>query len=96
MQVYYSALHLDHWTTGSAADEAAALAAGYSLLGLAGYALVSPPSVNGSLNCYAPSGRQDWYLFAHGMNYSGALADYVSIAGSVPIPRRCVGLKRSC
>ncbi len=88
-QVYYSATILDHWTTYTPADEAAAIAAGYTLLGLAGYALINSPSGNSSAYaCYAPVGRQDWYLFGHGLNYSGALADYTAIAGSVPIPRR--------
>ncbi len=45
----------------------------------------------GSLNCTAPDdaqSNQDWYLFAHGLQYSAAVADYASIAGKVPIPRR--------
>ena len=43
------------------------------------------------LNCSAPDeaqSSQDWYLFAHGLQYSRAISDYVSIAGNVPIPRR--------
>lgn len=45
----------------------------------------------GPLNCSAPDeqhSNQDWYLFSHGMQYSSAVADYASIAGAVPIPRR--------
>jgi len=44
-----------------------------------------------ALNCSAPDeaqSSQDWYLFAHGLQYSRAVADYTSIAGKVPIPRR--------
>jgi hypothetical protein len=87
-QVYYSSSHLDHWTTYGPADEAAAVAAGYSLVGVAGYALESRPGNQSSYACTAPTGRQDWYLFGHGLNYSGALGDYTAIAGAVPIPRR--------
>ena len=46
---------------------------------------------SGPLNCSAPDeaqSSQDWYLFAHGLRYSSAVADYASIAGKVPIPRR--------
>jgi hypothetical protein len=46
---------------------------------------------SGPLNCSAPEelySSQDWYLFSHGLQYSSAVADYTSIAGNVPIPRR--------
>ncbi len=46
---------------------------------------------SGPLNCSAPDEQQssqDWYLFAHGLHYASAVADYISIAGKVPIPRR--------
>ncbi len=46
---------------------------------------------SGPLNCSAPNEQQssqDWYLFAHGLRYASAIADYTSIAGKVPIPRR--------
>ena len=38
--------------------------------------------------CYKRGGRSDLYVFAHGSDYRGALRDYTSIAGKVPIPRR--------
>jgi hypothetical protein len=90
LKLFYSSVHLDHWTTSSAADEAAAAAAGYTLVGLVGYTVLtaSPPP---QWKCSAPdvaTSRTDWYLFSHGSNYSAALGDYVAIAGAVPIPRR--------
>jgi len=97
LKLFYSSAGLDHWTTAGPADEAAAIAAGYALVGLVGYALPPPPSGPPSpptppaLHCIAPSQRassQDWYLFGHGLNYSGALGDYVSVAGPVGLPRR--------
>lgn len=30
----------------------------------------------------------DWYLFAHGHDYRGALADYTAIAGPIAMPPR--------
>ena len=91
LKVFYSATHLDHYTTASAADEADALALGYSLVGLAGF--VTPPATGPQppsppYNCFRPEGNRDLYLFAHGSDYDAALADYVAIAGSVSIPRR--------
>ena len=93
LKLWYSAAGLDHWTTASAADEAAAAAANYTLLGALGYALLAPPpgSNASALRCTAPAGPQassDAYLFAHGADYRQALADYVLVAGPVPIPRR--------
>jgi hypothetical protein len=91
LKVYYSAAHLDHYTVASAADEADALALGYALVGLAGYITLpasgpAPPAP--PFSCFRPEGHRDLYLFAHGNDYDAALADYVAIAGSVPIPRR--------
>ena len=89
LRLYYSAAHRDHYTTASAADEADALARGYALVGLAGY--ISPPPSAGPAppyQCFRPEGHADLYLFAHGSDYAAALADYVAIAGAVPIPRR--------
>jgi alpha-glucosidase (family GH31 glycosyl hydrolase) len=38
-----------------------------------------------------PSGpRQDWYFFGYGHDYRRALADYVKVAGRIPIPPRFV------
>lgn len=93
LKLWYSPTGLDHWTTAGAADEAAAAAANYTLVGALGYALLAPPSAphNSSFRCTAPSGATastDAYLFAHGADYRQALADYVLVAGPVPIPRR--------
>jgi len=36
-----------------------------------------------------PAGdRQDWYFFGYGHNYKQALADYVRVAGRIPLPPR--------
>jgi len=36
-----------------------------------------------------PAGeRQDWYLFAYGHDYKQALADFIKIAGPIPLPPR--------
>ena len=36
-----------------------------------------------------PNGkRQDWYLFAYGHDYKQALADFVKVAGRIPLPPR--------
>ncbi len=36
-----------------------------------------------------PSGeRQDWYLFAYGHDYKQALADFIKVAGPIPLPPR--------
>jgi hypothetical protein len=36
-----------------------------------------------------PAGaRQDWYLFAHGLDYRAALADFIQVAGRIPMPPR--------
>jgi alpha-glucosidase len=36
-----------------------------------------------------PAGqRQDWYLFAYGHDYRTALADYIRVAGRIPLPPR--------
>jgi alpha-glucosidase (family GH31 glycosyl hydrolase) len=36
-----------------------------------------------------PTGdRQDWYFFGYGHNYRQALADYVRVAGRIPLPPR--------
>ncbi len=36
-----------------------------------------------------PAGeRQDWYLFAHGLDFRGALGDFVLAAGRIPMPPR--------
>lgn len=36
-----------------------------------------------------PAGeRQDWYFFGYGHNYKQALADYVKVAGRIPVPPR--------
>ena len=90
LKLYY--LAGDHWTTADAADEAAAVAAGYALVGVVGYAQPPPPSsAPPRFACAAPNAdisASDAYLFAHGSNYSGALADYVAIAGPVALPRR--------
>jgi alpha-glucosidase (family GH31 glycosyl hydrolase) len=32
--------------------------------------------------------RQDWYFFGYGHNYKQALADYVRVAGRIPLPPR--------
>jgi hypothetical protein len=94
IRLYYSATALDHWTTASPADEAAAQAMGYTLVGLVGFADPPSPSPSpppSSLACAAPSAAAsatDWYVFGHGLNYTGALADYVAIAGPVGLPRR--------
>ncbi len=32
--------------------------------------------------------RQDWYFFGYGHDYKRALADYVSVAGRIPLPPR--------
>ena len=86
LKVWYSAVHLDHYTTASAADEADAVKRGYTFVGLAGY--ITPPPTGPAppadpYTCYAPSGHMDWYLFAHGADYDAALADFVSISGQV-------------
>ena len=39
-----------------------------------------------------PRGRQDLYLFAHGRDYSAAMADYLRLTGPIPlIPRAALG-----
>lgn len=35
-----------------------------------------------------PGERQDWYLFAHGHDFRGALRDFTRVAGPVPMPPR--------
>jgi alpha-glucosidase len=36
-----------------------------------------------------PTGdRQDWYIFAYGHDYRTALADYIRVAGRIPLPPR--------
>jgi hypothetical protein len=67
LKLFYSAAHLDHWTTSSAADEAAAAAAGYAFVGLVGYAAAAAGPA-APFKCAAPdagASRTDWYLFAH-------------------------------
>ena len=32
--------------------------------------------------------RRDWYLFAYGHNYKQALADFIKVAGPIPLPPR--------
>jgi alpha-glucosidase (family GH31 glycosyl hydrolase) len=91
LKVFYSATHLDHWTTASDADEQQAISLGYTMIGLAGY--ITPPSSGPAppappFNCYRPTHHTDMYLFAHGIEYDSALSDYIAIAGAVPIPRR--------
>jgi hypothetical protein len=88
VKIFYSATHLDHYTTASAADEADATSLGYSLVGIAGFLHPDPPPEPAPYQCYRPEGHHDLYLFAHGSDYAAALADYVSISGMVPIPRR--------
>ena len=91
LKLYYSAAHLDHYTTAGAADEADALALGYSLVGLAGFitpAPTGPQPPAPPFQCFRPEGHRDLYLFAHGADYDAALGDYVAVAGPVPIPRR--------
>lgn len=93
LKLFYSAPALDHWTTAGPEDEAAAAAAGYTLVGAVGFALPPPtgPSPPSTLQCSAPPAQlssTDWYLFGHGADYAGALADYVAIAGPVGLPRR--------
>ena len=91
LKLWYSSALLDHWTTSSAADEAAAAAAGYALVGLVGYASTAPAPTPAAFRCAAPdaaTSRSDAYLFAHGDDYKAAVRDYVAVAGQVPIPRR--------
>ena len=91
LKLYYSATHLDHYTTAGAADEADAIALGYALVGLAGFITTppsGPPPPAPPFWCFRPEGHRDLYLFAHGADYAAALADYVAIAGAVPVPRR--------
>jgi len=38
----------------------------------------------------APPGRLDWYLFAYGHDYAGALLDFTKVAGRIPMPPRYV------
>ncbi len=35
-----------------------------------------------------PGERQDWYLFAHGLDYRGALGDFNKVSGRIPLPPR--------
>ena len=35
-----------------------------------------------------PGERQDWYLFAYGHDYKQALADFIKVAGPIPLPPR--------
>ena len=35
-----------------------------------------------------PGERQDWYFFGYGHDYKRALADYVAVAGRIPLPPR--------
>lgn len=35
-----------------------------------------------------PEERQDWYLFAHGLDFRGALRDFTQVAGRIPMPPR--------
>lgn len=35
-----------------------------------------------------PGNRQDWYFFGHGHDYRGALGDFTSVAGKIPMPPR--------
>jgi hypothetical protein len=91
LKVFYSAAHRDHYTTAGAADEADATALGYAPVGLAGFITPppsGPPPPEPPFFCRAPEGHADLYLFAHGADYAAALADYVAVAGAVPIPRR--------
>lgn len=88
VKLWYSSQRLDHFTTASAADEAEAMAGGYTLLSVLGYMLQPNMSLPTAPKCFQRSGNIDWYLFGHGLNYSGALADFASIAGRIPIPRK--------
>ena len=36
----------------------------------------------------APGSRLDWYFFAHGRDYRGALADLAAVSGKIPMPPR--------
>ena len=66
LKLWFSAAGLDHWTTAGPADEAAAAAAGYTLVGLVGYAPpppAAPAPAPPSLRCTAPStlaSSTDW------------------------------------
>ena len=62
-----------------------------ALCAAAGCCMAADSASTGPYHCYAPSAalsNSDWYLFVHGMDHKQAVADYVAIAGSVPVPRR--------
>ncbi len=40
--------------------------------------------------CRPAGERQDWYLFAYGHDYRGALRDYARVSGAAPMPPRYV------
>lgn len=95
VKLWYSGAMRDYFTTATAVDEAHAQAKGYAFVSLLGYLLLADfnastpvPVPPWTPTCFQRSGNIDWYLFTHGLNYSGALQDFALMAGAMPVPRR--------
>lgn len=95
LKLWYQQTVQDYLTTATPEQEALAKSGNYTFVALLGYIQQGnssdqpvAPSPPGPPSCYQPSGNNDWYLFTHGINYKQALADFATLAGQIPIPRR--------
>lgn len=95
LKLWYNAAVRDFYTTASAEDEQRAVSGGYKFISLLGYVIAAGVNTTAPMpvppytpTCYQRSGNVDWYLFTHGTNYTGALADFAQISGPIPVPRR--------
>lgn len=95
LKLWYQDEVEDYFTTATPDEENLANQGNYTFIELLGYIQQAansdepvPPSPVGPPSCYQPSGNIDWYLFTHGNNYKGALADFASLSGQIPLPRR--------
>jgi len=79
-------------------DDVSGRTLGQGVLSRDGWALVDdsdapvlapePAAPGGRWPRARPPGVTDWYLFAHGRDYRGALRDLAAIGGSIPLPPR--------
>jgi len=81
---------LDGCEGDAALDEGLVSRAGWSLFDDSGSVLFDPD--DGWVAPPRDHDRQDWYFFAYGHDYKGALAEYARFGGSMPlIPRYVLG-----